>query len=558
LKPTIEIIRTLCTCDSFDRGIQYFKEGRVQKLNLSGGVVNAMVKGTRRYRVKIEIDHYLMSTCTCPYDYEGYCKHIVAALLALAEDYQRTISRGEAEEKRIASALQGIDAERLRDFLKKEFVRNKAVQSHFMIYAAGEVERGEKSVRDYKKEIDALIEDASEDGYVEYRNEIDFNAFMDLAERYTEKENFVEAAKVYQALSEVMAEKMDKVDGSFDYYADRHWEALQYLPHCVNSMERESKSGYLDYLFDKFMGKEPDYFQDDYDEALRKICTTKDDLEHLKKLLSPCLPNSLPDSKEDWNRYYDSRVLLDMQVFVLEGLAKLGDEESRRGLHELFKRNYLKNEGFCLLYSERLEKDGMIDEAIKVAEEGIQAFQPRLARRLRLFLSRHYETLSPEKHKENLKMLFLQTIDWSFYEKLKKMSGEQWNSVLREMVEHFSSRNGDGRFEERTTIIEIYLREDMFEAALKEALARKSLRILSMYYRHLAEKFPTNYFNAYRELLLTFADARMGRDHYRKVVSELEKMKAIKGFDKEFEKYVEMLREMYARRPAFIDEMKRL
>ena len=538
--------------------MQYFKEGRVQKLNLSGGVINATVKGTRSYRVKIDIDHYLMSTCTCPYNFEGYCKHIVAALLALTEDYQRTISRGEAEEERITSALQGMDAERLRDFLKKEFVRNKAVQSHFMIYAAGEVERGEKSVRDYKKDIDVLIEDTSEDGYVEHRNEINFNAFMDLAERYTEKENFVEAAKVYQALSEVMAEKTDKADGSVDYYTDRHWEALQYLPHCVNSMERESKSDYLDYLFDKFMEKEPDYFQDDYDEALRKICTTKDDLEHLKKLLSPRLPNSLPDSKEDWNRYYDSRVLLDMQVFVLEGLTKLGDEESKRGLYELFKRNYLKNEEFCLLYSERLGKDGMIDEAIKVAEEGIQAFQPRLARRLRLFLNRYYETLSPEKHKENLKILFLQTIDWSFYEKLKKMSGEQWNSVLREMVEHFSSRNGEGRFEERTTIIEIYLREDMLEAALKEVLARKSLRILSMYHRHLAEKFPTNYFNAYMELLLTFADARMGRDHYREVVSKLEKMKAIKGFDKEYEKYVEMLRERYARRPAFIDEMKRL
>jgi hypothetical protein len=552
-------IRALCTVDSFNRGMQYFKEGRVHKLRLSGGVVNAMVQGTRAYKVEINVDHGFESTCSCPYDFEGYCKHIVAALLAFNEDYPSIIDRGEVEQATVASALQGLDAEQLKDFLKKEFLRDKLLQDHFMIYATGEVKRGGKSVDDYKKEVDALYDDASTNGYIEYGNMIDFAKFTDVAERYIEKRNFAEAAKVFQALSEVIAENMDMVDDSDGYYGESFSEAIQSVASCVSSLEREKKSGYIDYFFEKFMEKKPDYFEEEYDEALRSVCVDKDDLEQLRELLWPHLPHFLPDSKNNWSRHYDSKVLLHMQAFVLDSLAKFGDEDSRRELYELFKKNYRKDEEFCLLYAEMLEKDGGVDEAIKVAEEGLNVFQPRLTTELRLFLNRHYETLSPERYKENLKKLFLQTIDWDFYEKLKKFSGKGWNSMLEEIVGYcLSSHDKNGYHDYGTILIDIYVREKMFEAALNEVLARKNLDILSRYYKNLAEKYPTDYFNAYRELLLVYADAKMGREHYREVASELKKMKAIRGFEKEFKDYIKMFKEKYAKRPAFIDEMKQL
>jgi hypothetical protein len=552
-------IRALCTVGSFNRGMQYFKEGRVRELRLSGGVVSALVQGTRAYKVEINVDHGFESTCSCPYDLERYCKHIVAALLAFNEDYPSIIDRGEAEQETVASALQRLDVEQLKDFLKNEFLRDKLLQDYFMIYATGEVKRGGKSVDDYKKDIDALYDDASTDGYIEYGNIIDFAIFTDLAERYVKKRNFAEAAKVFQALSEVIAENMDMVDDSDGYYGENFSEAVQSLATCVNSLGRENKSRYIDYFFEQFMEKEPDYFEEEYDEALRSVCVDENDLEHLRELLWPHLPNSLPDNKEDWSRYYDSKVLLDMQAFVLDSLTKFGDEDSRRELYELFKRNYLKDEEFCLLYAERLEKDRMVDEAIKVAEEGLNVFQSRLTTELRLFLDSHYKTLSPERYKENLKKLFLQTINWDFYEKLKKFSGKGWNSVLEEIVGYCLSRHDRNDYHDYETIlIDIYVREKMFEAALKEVLARKNLNTLSRYYKPLAEKYPIDYFNAYRELLLAYADVRMGREHYREVASELKKMKTIRGFEKEFKEYIKMLKEKYAKRPAFIDEMKQL
>ena len=66
------------------------------------------------------------------------------------------------------------------------------------------------------------------------------------------------------------------------------------------------------------------------------------------------------------------------------------------------------------------------------------------------------------------------------------------------------------------------------------------------------------YFNAYTELIFPFADSRMGRPHYERIVYYLEKMKSIKGFDEEFRGIVKNLKERYSNRPAFLDEVSKI
>lgn len=77
--PTIEQIRKLCTESSFERGIEYFRQGSVRGLEQFGNRITATVAGTSDYEVTIGIDKEgIESSCTCPYDWGGYCKHIVA------------------------------------------------------------------------------------------------------------------------------------------------------------------------------------------------------------------------------------------------------------------------------------------------------------------------------------------------------------------------------------------------------------------------------------------------------------------------------------------------
>ena len=67
------------------------------------------------------------------------------------------------------------------------------------------------------------------------------------------------------------------------------------------------------------------------------------------------------------------------------------------------------------------------------------------------------------------------------------------------MVEHFSSRyarDDDYDYAGGTMLIEIYLKEKMFDAALKEVIGRKSVLTLGKYHERLAERYPRDYFHA--------------------------------------------------------------
>lgn len=57
-------------------------------LERRGPLLLAAVEGTEEtpYRVSVLLDENYEADCTCPYDFGGWCKHIVAALLAYHEE----------------------------------------------------------------------------------------------------------------------------------------------------------------------------------------------------------------------------------------------------------------------------------------------------------------------------------------------------------------------------------------------------------------------------------------------------------------------------------------
>ncbi len=72
------------TKSSFERGDAYFAQGLVESMIRRGNRLFAEVQGSefKPYEVGVALkgDDFT-AACSCPYDWEGYCKHIVAALL---------------------------------------------------------------------------------------------------------------------------------------------------------------------------------------------------------------------------------------------------------------------------------------------------------------------------------------------------------------------------------------------------------------------------------------------------------------------------------------------
>ena len=67
-----------------DRGVAYFRSGAVEILEHSITHVNARVKGTVDYLVRLELGANSFNVaCTCPYfDGGEECKHVWATMLA--------------------------------------------------------------------------------------------------------------------------------------------------------------------------------------------------------------------------------------------------------------------------------------------------------------------------------------------------------------------------------------------------------------------------------------------------------------------------------------------
>lgn len=85
-KITKAYIESLATNQSFSRGRSYYQRGEVMRVIQKGDTFTGEVLGSEVYEVSIVFrDKSIVSSCTCPYDWGGICKHIVAVGLAIAD-----------------------------------------------------------------------------------------------------------------------------------------------------------------------------------------------------------------------------------------------------------------------------------------------------------------------------------------------------------------------------------------------------------------------------------------------------------------------------------------
>ncbi len=97
---------------SFRRGQEYYQDSAVISLVRRGSVLQAEVEGSQPepYQVRLVADAagITEASCDCPYDWGGWCKHIVATLLACIDEPESVEERPTVEEM-----LTGLDREQL-------------------------------------------------------------------------------------------------------------------------------------------------------------------------------------------------------------------------------------------------------------------------------------------------------------------------------------------------------------------------------------------------------------------------------------------------------------
>jgi len=542
---TEDIIYDLASGASVTKGYDYFHTGAVLKVWIEDGVYKAHVKGNELYTVTIyEMKDDIQTDCTCPYDWGGACKHVVAAILAVCNN--KEIKKHKKDAVDVKSLIERLDVQRLKNFLFDVLSGNAALLEDFKIFARGKEETTNTS-EEYKREILSQFKklkskeyyyDHYYDSYEDPVSDI-IDKFTEIAEKYTAQENYREAIKIYQGICDACIESL-KEEKLEDFYDDIHFAAGESFDAIAGNIQKDfrslkDKKPYLDYMlraYTEFEDKE--IFKD----VFMKVVTTPEEADYV---LNKHNVDLIPPIK------------LNLLIVKNEPDAVFSFGE----------RHYRERPEIAVPLSAFYLKNKQRDKAIAVAEKAIEIihgsrrdfyFSFRFSnplKDLREFLHTCYKPESDYlKIVENLIMLVRQEKDIAYYNKLRNIiKTEQEKNEIIERLEKLLDRDYD-------LLFKIYSIEDDYERMLRLAVKSIEFDVFHLIVRKIRDKYPNKCFELYKKKINKFVEDVKKRGAYRQIAYWLKLMKEIPETQDKFKRYIEHLREKYRRRSAFIEEVK--
>jgi hypothetical protein len=154
---TENVIRTTATDKSFQRGRELYRGGAISNTAIQGSVLSGDCEGNESpfYRVRAELDSggIRLATCTCPYDFGGYCKHIVALLLSYAHAPGQFVTRKEPSE-----LLADLDREQLLALMTKLLCEQPDLYDWVEAAIGLPIARGKgRPVKDKRNKLDVSV-----------------------------------------------------------------------------------------------------------------------------------------------------------------------------------------------------------------------------------------------------------------------------------------------------------------------------------------------------------------------------------------------------------------
>lgn len=225
-------VRSLCTDAVFERGENYYAEGRIRDRARVGDTITATVQGSQLYNLTLSLSATDFDpSCSCPYDAPGACKHVVAVLLSLADELPPDTG------EQIDDSLTDIDEDDLHTFVLDELSRNSGMLDRFLArYGTGPG----KTHTEYQKDVDDLFEEHTDD-YPVVVDAIDFSQFTDIGEHYRERGRYRQAATVYRGLIAGIDGNIHLVDAAYDHYARIFREGVDAYVECVTAADLDSQ-----------------------------------------------------------------------------------------------------------------------------------------------------------------------------------------------------------------------------------------------------------------------------------------------------------------------------
>lgn len=152
------VIETLAGEAAYKRGLEYYNEGRVERLSIQNTQINAYVEGQQRYQVTLNHTAKIFDgSCDCPAsDNFDFCKHCVAVGLAYYYQTQTNLEMADAGTADTLSLyLNTLTKPQLVEELNALIEADQGLHDHWLLRA--EIAGGNLSSKDLRKRITQAI-----------------------------------------------------------------------------------------------------------------------------------------------------------------------------------------------------------------------------------------------------------------------------------------------------------------------------------------------------------------------------------------------------------------
>jgi len=223
---TEDKIQALASSQSFERGADYYRGGAVFDTRRVGDELRGQCRGSSYtpYRVSAQLSPggVVATYCTCPYDWGGICKHIVALLLTWVHDPDAFQPVAPVEE-RLASKSKEELMVLIQEMLKREPDLERLLDLPLHPDLTSPIDQNA-----FRRQIEFIFQNEFPDpqGVA-----IELAAIVETADRFTAVENWSAAGSIYHLI-------IDETIPFYDELYDEEGDVSSVLGQCVMSLDR--------------------------------------------------------------------------------------------------------------------------------------------------------------------------------------------------------------------------------------------------------------------------------------------------------------------------------
>lgn len=581
-----EVIRDLATETSYDRGEEYADYGAVHNLVVEGEIYRAHVYGTHRYTVRVwDESGDVGSSCTCPYDWGGVCKHVVAVMLSVLEQQElgqavQTVGQPVALDTdasvQVDDLLASLSHEQLQAFVRLQAGEFPKLIDNLNIFAQGAAE-SDKTVEAYTAEIAAALADGSfqdpdaEDEYeYSYYREDDedddddeydtladiLEPYRDTARKYLAQNNWMESAKIQEAIvhacGQLRLEEDDEDEEEYGY----DWED-DYVAEAGHSEARRALQ--------------------DWAELISNAAEEPDKHRLIERFVAVFAPDAYDLGPQPWEHAFQTAVqtLLEAETALqcIDAL-KLKDRDPDKAGVLLYLlnlsgdtdrflsvgQNAIRHHPHLgLPLADKLLEIGKRTDAIKAAETALSRvrdefyhYQYRDTREdLLRFL---VKTCDPKRESRKLlnhaETLLFEYNDPKDYELLRDLMTSQ--AQREQLIKQVQSKCTP------ETVTEILSAEERWDDLLAYARRHTRDHAFPRMIRRLREHFPEACFDLYRKVVTNLLESGTGQSLYNSIASHARQMCDIPGQEEAFGQFMAGVIDIYKRRPSLMSTLGEL